>query len=98
MKNIVNNVMRVTEEMMRNLSRQFSFENMYVYVHEHERSNLIERIRVVDDCSICNGENRCLLDMLRDVSSRCLLYLTERRVYACLRRLSLDGIGKEVEE
>jgi len=96
MKKIVNNVMRVTEEMMRNLSRQFSFENMYVYVHE--RSNLIERIRVVDDCSICSGRNRLLLDRLRDVLGEGLFCMQERRVYASLRRLSLDGIGKEVEE
>lgn len=34
MKKIVNNVMRVTEEMMRNLSRQFSFEIcMYMYMN-----------------------------------------------------------------
>lgn len=82
MKKIVNNVMRVTEEMMRNLSRQFSFENMYVYVHE--RSNLIERIRVVDDYSICDGRNRLLLNRLRARLSKGLFCVCNRRVYASL--------------
>lgn len=82
MKKIVNNVMRVIEEMMRNLSRQFSFENMYVYVHE--RSNLIERIRVVDDYSICDGRNRLLLNRLRARLSKGLFCVCNRRVYASL--------------
>lgn len=84
MKKIVNNVMRVTEEMMRNLSRQFSFENMYVYVYVHERSNLIERIRVVDDYSICDGRNRLLLNRLRARLSKGLFCVCNRRVYASL--------------
>jgi len=82
MKKIVNQLAKITKEMMRNISRQLNLGDVYAYVHEC--SNLIERIRVVDDCSICYEQNRYVLDKLRDVSSRRLFCLTERRVYASL--------------
>ena len=83
---------------MCNMARQKSLEAVHTHTHTHTHThgNLIERIRVVDDCSICSGRNRLLLDRLRDVLGEGLFCMQERRVYAGLRRLSLDGIGMEV--
>jgi len=82
MKKIVNQLAKITKEMMRNISRQLNLGDVYAYVHEC--SNLIERIRVVDDYSICDGRNRLLLNRLRARLSKGLFCVCNRRVYASL--------------
>ena len=67
-----------------------------LYTHTHTHGNLIERIRVVDDYSICDGRNRLLLNRLRARLSKGLFCVCNRRVYASLWWFSLDGIGMEV--
>ena len=81
MKKIVNCVMKVTEEIMWNIARQQSLAAVHTHTHTHTHtSNLIEEIRVVDDCSICSGMNRLLLNRLKDVLGKGLFCVCERKI------------------
>ena len=71
---------------MCNMARQQSLEAVHTHTHTHTHThgNLIERIRVVDDYSICDGRNRLLLNRLRARLSKGLFCVCNRRVYASL--------------
>ena len=77
MKKMVNELMRMMEKIMCNMMRQQNLGAVHTHIHTHT-CNLIERIRVVDDCSICSGRNRLLLNRLRDVLGKGLFCVCER--------------------
>lgn len=74
---------KMVNELMRRLCviwRDSKALRLYIYT----RGNLIERIRVVDNYSICDGRNRLLLNRLRARLSKGLFCVCNRRVYASL--------------
>ena len=79
MKRIVNQLIKVVEEVMMNVARQQSLVDVHTHTHT---CNFIEKIRVVDDCSIYSGRNRLLLDRSRQgVSGKGLFCVYERKIF-----------------